>query len=218
MVRSLPARLLEGLLVLVLVALPVLGIAPAVLGHNGLGWVGGERYGQPVSTEVELNRPVELPGGPRLTDTERGSVDAATGGRPVEISGPWKAQASFLDPTLPQRLLVIAPPIVASVTGMLVALLLLRLLGTVRRGEPFVAANVRRLRLIAVAIAVGAMLAQLLGLQGRASLLTEPAIEPFVRLSFEISFAPFAAALLVAAVAEILAVGTALRREVEGLV
>ncbi len=218
MVRTLPARLLEGVLALVLAALPVFGIAPAVLGHNGLGWVGGERYGQSVALEVELNRPVALPDRPELRTTSNGSVDAATGGRPVAFSGPWKAQAGFLSPTLSQRLLVIAPPVVASLSGMLVALLLLRLLGTVRRGEPFVAANVRRLRLIAVAIAVGATLAQLLTLQGRASLLSEPAIEPYVKLTFEISFAPFAAALLVAAVAEILAVGTALRREVEGLV
>ena len=219
MVRTLPARLLEGVFVLVLVALPVFGIAPAVLGHSGLGWVGGDgAYGRALSTEVELNRPLELPDGPRLTDGPQGSVDAATGGQAVEVNGPWKAQATFANPTLGQRLLVVAPPVVASLTGMLVAVLLLRLLGTVRRGEPFVAANVRRLRLIAVAIAVGSTVAQLLELAGRASLLSEPAIEPFVKLTFEMSFAPLVAALLVAAVAEITAVGTALHREVEGLV
>jgi hypothetical protein len=222
MIRTLPARLLEACLVAVLVAVPVLVIGPAVFGHTGLGLIepahGGQRYGKSVVIEVELNRPVQLPDGPRMRDTAAGTVDDATGGRYVELQGPWKAQAQFYSATPAQRLLFLGPPIVVGLTAMVVAFLLLRLLGTVRRGEPFVAANVRRLRAVAATIAIGTTVAQLLDMALRMDLLSEPAIERFVDMDASLSLNPLLAAVLVAAVAEILAVGTRLRAEVEGLV
>ncbi|MBC9732032.1 DUF2975 domain-containing protein [Nocardioides marmotae] len=85
-------------------------------------------------------------------------------------------------------------------------------------GAPFIAANARRLYLIAAAVGLGGQAVVLLEAWGRATVLNHPQIAPYVHSGVEISFSPLLAGLGVAVAAEVFRQGAALRADVEGLV
>ncbi|MEA5453522.1 DUF2975 domain-containing protein [Sinomonas sp. JGH33] len=164
-----------------------------------LGWL----QGSALSTTVTLDARAAL--GP---NPGPGLVPGSTGRADIEI----------VDPTASERLVAALPGLGGSLTALVVAMLLYRFVADLNRGEPFSKANVRRFRLISLAIAAGAMAVaganSALGyvIAGR---LSDPARLAF---TFELPLAWFGAALAVAAIAEAFAIGARLRSDVEGVI
>jgi hypothetical protein len=133
------------------------GIGPAVLGSPGLGLIGGDTFGQPVAVRATLDTEVRLPGAPRIVDSANGSVDSLTGGRPVEVTGPFDAQVTLLSPTAGQRALSITSSVAGPLVALVVIVLLLLIVRTIDGGDPFVLANARRLQWIAFVVGAGGL-------------------------------------------------------------
>jgi hypothetical protein len=95
---------------------------------------------------------------------------------------------------------------------------LLLLVRSLRRGDPFVPANARRLYLIAAAVGFGGQAVQLLEAWGRSGLVEHPVVAPYLVPDAHLSFMPLLAGLAIAVGAEVFRQGTALREEVECLV
>jgi hypothetical protein len=194
------------------------GIGPAVLGSPGLGLIGGDTFGQPVAVRATLDTEVRLPGAPRIVDSANGSVDSLTGGRPVEVTGPFDAQVTLLSPTAGQRALSIA----SSVAGPP------RRAGR-DRAAPADRAHDRRRRPVRAGQRTTAAVdrvrrrrrgpaAQGLGDQARNELLVSSAAGGIVRYAFEFSFPPIVAGLGILTLAEVLRRGALMRADLEGLV
>jgi hypothetical protein len=194
------------------------GIGPAVLGSPGLGLIGGDTFGQPVGVRATLDTEVRLPGAPRIVDSANGSVDSLTGGRPVEVTGPFDAQVTLLSPTAGQRALSITSSVAGPLVALVVIVLLLLIVRTIDGGDPFVLANARRLQWIAFVVGAGGLLAQGLGDQARNELLVSSAAGGIVRYAFEFSFPPIVAGLGILTLAEVLRRGALMRADLEGLV
>jgi hypothetical protein len=194
------------------------GIGPAVLGSPGLGLIGGDTFGQPVAVRATLDTEVRLPGAPRIVDSANGSVDSLTGGRPVEVTGPFDAQVTLLSPTAGQRALTIASSVAGPLVALVVIVLLLLIVRTIDGGDPFVLANARRLQWIAFVVGAGGLLAQGLGDQARNELLVSSAAGDIVRYEFEFSFPPIVAGLGILTLAEVFRRGALMQADLEGLV
>ncbi len=145
-------------------------------------------------------------------DLERGHVQGVP-----NLVGPVQAQVEITHPGFTEQLLAVLP---AALGGLLVAsvvLLLLRITRSARRAEVFVPANVRRLRAVALLIAVGGTVLQLVEGVCRTELASRTEVSDG-GLSVTVTALPLVIGLLVAFLAEIMRRGTVLRGEVEGLV
>ncbi len=190
---------LAAAMVLVLVGLVVLPL----LGPGGLGVTGGPR----LSVEAMLVRPV--------TDTsslQEGARDT------VQLSGLPLVEATLLEPSGDQRLGLLGGRLVGGLTALGVLGLLLQIVRSLRRDEVFDRVNARRLSLLAVALGVGGMAAQLLTAFGTVRVLDTDFVRGSAIPVFELSFLPLLGALGVGVLAEVFRQGAALREDVEGLV
>jgi len=134
------------------------------------------------------------------------------------VEGPLSGTVVLTDPSATHQLLALVPSVVALVLALVGARLLLRVVRALGDGDPFTPDNARRLRLIALLLAVGGPLVQVVGDVTRNALLSQVAVAADLPTEFNLSLWPLAAGLLVAFVAEVFARGSALRAEVEGLV
>ncbi len=161
------------------------------------GWVDGDGLQLAVSTDVEV---------PRLDTAGLGY-------------GPADLLVTVPDPTTLQRVLDLAPGVLTMLllaTGSWLALSVMR---TVAAGDPFVPANVRRLRVLALMLMLGPALVLVGHFASQASLLDTAAIQGLPpQLSIDIPFIPLVAGLFVALLAEAFRAGNRLRDDVEGLV
>ncbi|PDP88747.1 hypothetical protein CQJ94_03110 [Glycomyces fuscus] len=173
----------------------------------------------PAATSADLNVLTrDLPPGtaPRPPDV------AAHGD--VTVEGAGGMEIAFHDPSAAERLMLVAPALITALAAGLVTYLLLRMVMTLDRGDPFVPANVRRMYAIALTVITGALAVpaagELLGavLEHRA-LGTDAAAELSLSLDLDGGVLPLVAVgLVVAALAEVLRRGTRMREDVEGLV
>jgi Protein of unknown function (DUF2975) len=99
-----------------------------------------------------------------------------------------------------------------------VILYLLRIVRTLRRGDPFVPENARRLTSIALLVAVGGTLGNFVNHVAMDSLAQRSAASHIVAAVYSVSFLPLVIGLAVAFLAEVFRQGTRLREDVEGLV
>ncbi len=138
------------------------------------------------------------------------------------LTGPVTAVLEVSEPTAGGRLWAFAPSLVLAVQVMVVGLLLFRVVRSLRTGDPFAPVNVRRIRVCAVVVLAGALLAaasRVFGYQaavdeaGRA-LPGSPALEVVV----DVPVTAVVLGLGLAAAAEFMRRGTALRDDVDGLV
>lgn len=202
-------RLLEGLVLLAL-AMAVIGTIVSIRGPFEFGGPGGliTEYGETV--EVQLR--------------DRCDTSPLAGGRvgfggvctaPIDVGGSSSWNAPFERPAFALA------RIGTGVLAVCVLYLLLRIVRTLRAGDPFVAANARRLTVMGFLVAVGGIVLQAVRTAAEMAV-----IERVDRLApgvvggreFELSFLPVAAGLLLVGLAEVFRQGARLREDVEGLV
>ncbi len=160
--------------------------------------------------------------GDRLTwvDTPDGTRDAATGMAPVELGGPVEIELSFWDPTASQRTIwaigqILAPLLVAAGIW-----LVFQIVRSTRRGDPFTAANEKRLWTLAllVGVGVGGTAYQLIAEFGRMLLIQRSAAADLFTITATISFLPLVFGLLIALLAAVWRLGIELREDAEGTI
>jgi hypothetical protein len=206
---------LEGLLVVALVAVAIFGVIRPVIGPAGLHLGRGPVFGKAPSVEVTLDaRNVQITTEPRLP-TMLGEVQAGDG---LEFLIPTGSRVVLYVPNLTQRLGFTGAAVLQGLLVMAVLGLLLAVTRTLRQGDPFVAANARRLYLIAGLVGIGGQLVVGLSAWARWQVLTHPDVAPYVFAEHRLSFVPLVAGLGIAVAAEVFRQGTRLRDEVEGLV
>ncbi|GHC91730.1 hypothetical protein GCM10007079_39330 [Nocardiopsis terrae] len=156
--------------------------------------------------------------------------DGAPGGAPgveparedVTVSAAETVVVTFDDPSTRERLLLALPTLVRQVTSLAVAFLVLRIVQSLKAGDPFVPANVRRLYGIAFTVMAAALVwtavdgTTAAALQ-RAALPVEGHVLFEVRLDSG-AVSGLLVGFLLAALAEVFRRGTRMRDDVEGLV
>ncbi len=216
-VRRWAAEALEAVLVVGLVATALLGVVRPVLGPGALGIGSGSVFGTypqvPATLDAEAVRVELTPGLPSLSDG--GEVAA---GDALEMTFPTGVSVGVYDPDLAQTLSLIGSEVLVGLVTVAVLALLLLIVRSLRHGDPFVPANARRLYAIAAAVGVGGQAALLLRSWGEHAVLQHPLVAPYVLQEATLSWLPLLAGLGVAVAAEVFRQGTALRRDVEGLV
>lgn len=218
---------LEGVLVIALLSATVFGLVRTVLSPVGLGVhvphvvrdVGNRTFGIAYLGEVpfvrtELNETVNVTTSPPLF---RYGADAIPAGR-GEFSGPFEAHVNVYDPTRAQRMALLGAGLAESLATIAVLLLLLLIARTLRVGDPFVLANARRLRLIALAVVVGGTAASALQALGAHLVLRDSAIAPLVHEQHHVTLLPLVAGLGILLLAEVFRRGALMRADLEGLV
>ena len=198
-----------------------------LLGPNGLQvfnfepqWpvVGASQHEMSVATRFNEDAGVTVRNAPTWRDTPTGTVDARTGGRPVEVGGPFLGQVGFPGPSVEQRLLWVSwrasIPLLAAGALWLV-LLIVR---SVRHADPFTETNARRLRWLAVLVAVGGTLISVLGTVLRRWLLDNSGAGNIVARDWLVSWIPLLIGLLIAVLAQVWSHGVEMRNELEDVV
>ncbi|MFF8591150.1 DUF2975 domain-containing protein [Streptomyces sp. NPDC015220] len=194
-------RLLEAALGLAAALVAVFGVLIPALGVVGLT--------DPVDT-----RSVEA----RTTTRIPAAVTDAVAGHGMSLTGTHRADLVFAHPGPGQRLLLALPEIVGSLLLLLVVALLLRMAGTLRRGDVFVPQNARRLSVIGLTVLVQAVLSPVLPALTTAALVRGTPLGE--QIPFEVSFTGeyVLLAFLILALGEVFRRGTRLRADTEGLV
>lgn len=126
---------------------------------------------------------------------------------------------TLADPSPAQRVLDLLPGLLTF--GLIAAgcWLIIAVMATIASGDPFVAANVRRLRLLAALLLIGPMVVLFVDLPVHGALLGSMdlgGLDPAV--SLELAWPSFIAGMVVALLAEAFKAGSRLRDDVEGLV
>jgi hypothetical protein len=139
-------------------------------------------------------------------------------GDALEMSGPFTVQVNDYVPTWAQRFGLVGSDVIEGAVTLAVLLLLLRVVRSLRHGDPFHRANARRLGAIAFLVGVVGQLAAILRAWGEGLVLGNTTVAPYVRHSVDVSWLPFAAGLGLALLAEVFRRGSVLREDVAGLV
>ena len=162
---------------------------------------------------------------PRLAGAVRGEPIPLTSELPEElvrpaagVEGPLTGTVVLEDPSAGHQLLALVPPLLTVLLIATGAALLLGVVRALRAGDPFTPASARRLTWLALLLAIGGPVLQLVDDLVRSALLSQVATASHLPSTFTLSLWPLAAGLVVAFVAEVFTRGTALRAEVEGLV
>lgn len=190
----------DFLLTKVMIVAVAVGIPLASVGAPLVGWATGRSLIWEVAgtraTSVPADLATRVGVEARGTDTLALRIDGAG-------AGTWLA--------------TLLPGLALSVAVALGAWLFLRLVQRIERGQPFVAASARSLRLLSITILVGSLAVSLC--TGVAdSVVTERALRDVVSFGFTVPFVAVIAAFLVLALAEAFAQGVRLQDDVEGLV
>lgn len=216
-ISRLASAVLEAVLLAAILLVGVLSVAQPILGPAGLATGTGSVFGESPSVDADIDASrVRIDTEPDLpTLAEQGEIAPGDG---VEMTIPTGTTVTVYEPDWRQRLGLVGSEVLGGLVTIAVLTLLLRLVRSLRLGDPFVPANARRLYAIAIAIGVGGQATVLLGAWGRAQVLGHPLVEPYVVSDFYVTFLPLLAGLGVAVAAEVFRQGTALREEVAGLV
>ncbi len=198
-----------------------------LLGPNGLRvfnfepqWpvVGASEHEMSVETRFSERTRILVRGAPTLRDTDTGTVDARTGGRPVELTGPFLGHVGFMSPSVEQRLLWVSGrasiPLLAA-GALWIVLLIVR---SLRDADPFTETNARRLRLLAWLVAVGGTLISVLGTVLRRWLLDNSGAGNIVARDWYVTWIPLLTGLLIAVLAQVWSHGVEIRNELEDVV
>lgn len=175
------------------------------LSVGGVGW----------SDRVTVQQPMDAPG--TVPDIEL-SVDDVT------IAAEPTMTLVFEDPDTVERLMLVLPTLLGQAAALVVLHLVLRVVRSQGRGDPFAPANVRRVRTIAFTVILASILVPTA--QGLAGLFLQDGVVPaegMVLVAFDLTLgsAPLvglSAGLVLAALAEVFRRGTRLRDDVDGLV
>lgn len=219
-------RLAEGVILAALTLALAAGLA-VLLGPNGLQvlryqpeWpvVGDDAYVMRVETRFDDGTRVVVEGVPQWRNTEAGTVDAATGGRPVEVTGPYSGWVGFAGPSATQRWLWVLGQSALPTLAAVALYLIFRIVRSARVGDPFVRANVSRLRALAVVVGIGGLIVSAYAAWLRRWLLDGSGAAGLVAQDWTVSFLPLVAGVVVGVLAEVWRRGVAMREDLEGLV
>lgn len=133
--------------------------------------------------------------------------------------GPGTYTIDVVDPGAGQRLLALAPGVLAALLVLLACWCIVLVLRTVAAGDPFDSVNVTRLRVVAGALVLGAPV--VIVLQSLVpTVLLDDLTPAGLELTFtlEIPWVPLLAGMVVAMLAEAFKAGSRLRDDVDGLV
>jgi len=126
---------------------------------------------------------------------------------------------TLADPTVAQRLLDLAPGLLTVALLATGSLLIVAVMRTIAAGDPFVAANVRRMRQLAALLLVGPFFAFFLSMSVHGALLGDVDLGGLALLAvLDIPWPWFVAGMVVALLAEAFKAGSRLRDDVDGLV
>jgi hypothetical protein len=121
-------------------------------------------------------------------------------------------------PSLAERVLYRLRELLMPAVWAVAVLILISVVRVARKGDPFQAANVRRLRLLALVITAGGALGQIAAYLLTRELIGRTPAAGLVWIEFVPPVVPIGIGLLVFAIAEVFAHGTRLREDVSGLV
>ncbi len=171
-----------------------------------------------MNVRAEVDFPVDF--GDRLTwvETDDGTRDAATGLAPVELGGPVEVALSFLDPTTSQRTIWAVSQIVAPLLVAAGIWLVLQIVRSTRRGDPFTTLNEQRLWALAALVAVGGTVHQFIAGFTHMLLIQRSAAADMFALTATLSFLPIVFGLLIALLAAVWRIGVELREDVEATI
>ena len=151
------------------------------------------------------------------------NIDAAADHLPTGVGAqnPVEIDVAVNDPSAAERVVDALPNLLIAAIIFIVCLFVLRLQNDLRRGEPFSAANVRRVRNIAALVGIGASVVSFFDAVSNAQLLinrlpANPEMDAVFIMSVPLPW--LLAMLLLLIVAEVFRRGTELRDDVEGLV
>ncbi len=156
-------------------------------------------------------------------DVPAPAVEVATRGD-VTVKGTEGMLITFHDPSAAERLLLVTPALLAALGAGLVAYLLLRMVMTLAKGDPFTSANARRMFAIAVIVIAGAILVPavktIVGAEpeSRAGEAENPVLFSLTPSLDEGVLPLLLVGFVLAALAEVFRRGTEPREDVEGLV
>lgn len=205
----------ETVLLAAILAVVIIGVLRPLMGPAGFGLGTGPIFGAPPSIDTTLDAAaVRIDTEPSLP-TLQGPVTTGDG---IEFAIPTGTTVSVTEPDIQQQLAFVAVPVLSALLTIGVLMLLLQIARTLHDGDPFVAANARRLYMIAGLVGIGGQIAVALQLWSRWTLLTHPQVAPYVLVDQQLSVLPLVAGLGIATAAEVFRQGTILRAEVEGLV
>lgn len=164
---------------------------------------------------VTVHQPIDAPG--TVPDVEL-SVDDVT------IAAESTMTLVFEDPSVTERLMLVLPTLLVQAAALVVLYLVLRVVRSQEKGDPFVPANVRRVHTIAFTVIVASILVPVV--RGLAGLFLQDGVVPtegMVLVAFEITLgsAPLVGlltGLTLAALAEVFRRGARMRDDVDGLV
>ncbi|MFD6951275.1 hypothetical protein A6A08_23525 [Nocardiopsis sp. TSRI0078] len=151
-------------------------------------------------------------------------VGVATTGAVYETGPTGAIRLTFHDPTIAERLLLVAPGMLGATAALVVMAMVLRLIQSLDKGDPFVPANVRRVYTIAFTVLAASVLVPLTGMVCE-GILRSRALGTdgfFLAVGASegngISLTHVFVGLVLAALAEVFRRGTRLREDVRGLV
>ena len=202
---------------LIAMAFMAVAIIATVAGVNGLRVFGGPDGVDPVMSVVaDVRAPLDMDELLPITVDDFGQA-SVFGQAPVRATSPT-AHVDFLDPTSSQRVIWLIWQISGPVLGLLVAWPVLQMARSTRRGDPFTPANERRLWTIAGLVATGGIAYSVVAGFARMLLVQRSAAADLFAITYEISFLPIIAGVVIAALASIWRIGVALRDDVHATI
>ena len=133
--------------------------------------------------------------------------------------GPASYDVVLVDPSAGQRLLALAPGILATLLVLLACWCLVLVLRTVAAGDPFEPLNVTRLRVVAAVLVIGWPVLFFLQMAVQGALLGSLDLGGLdVSFGLDLPWVPVLAGMVIAMLAEAFKAGSRLRDDVEGLV
>ena len=218
-VNRVSAVVLEGIVVVAMLVVVVLSVVRPIASPAGLQATSSSLFDFNVVASIPVTlSDVQVRTEPELPDLDGGQFDSFMPGDGLEFYPPTGARVAVFDPDLRQQFGLVGAPVLGGLVTVAVLGLLLLMVRTLRRGDPFIPANGRRLLWIAALVGIGGQAAVLLTAWGRLGILEHPRVAPYVVHDVPISFLPLLAGFGIAILADVFRRGTQLRREVDGLV
>ena len=210
------ARALQILLVLAIGFTGFFGVLAPALGSGGLNLMNSGWFGPLPTVTAQLRDDVQVSTSPPLPSLEdSGPVSTGDG---LEIGRLSSATVTVWGPDGGQMIGLAGPSVVRGLTTVAVLVLMLRITRSLREGDPFIAPNARRVMTIGVLVASDGLAANVLGAWGRQSILRSSVISDYVEASWQVSFRPLVAGLVVMVAADVFRRGTQLRAAADGVV
>lgn len=199
----------------------------AIVGPNGLGlmtirpeWpvIGESAYEMSIEAPFSDEAGISVANAPRWENSSDGARDAVTGGPPVEITGPFKGQLGFLNPTFAMQWAWIYWQVAGPLLTAVALFVVLRIVRSVRIGTPFTDVNARRLRILALLVGVGGTLVAVTNELVRRWLLDNSAASGIVGHEWHITFIPLLLGVIIGVVAEVWRAGVVMAEDLDGVV